>query len=80
MSQEPRREQISELVRQRGFMSIEALADHFSVTAQTIRRDINQLCEEGLGSGTAKAAIASRAVTVHASTRLAPSQELAARA
>jgi DeoR family glycerol-3-phosphate regulon repressor len=48
MSQEPRREQISELVRQRGFMSIEALADHFSVTAQTIRRDINQLCEEGL--------------------------------
>jgi hypothetical protein len=33
-----------------------------------------------LGSGTAKAVIASRAVTVHASTLLAPSQELAARA
>jgi hypothetical protein len=32
-----------------------------------------------LGFGTAKV-IASRAVTVHASTRLAPSQELAARA
>lgn len=48
MGQEPRREQLSELVRQRGFMSIEALADHFSVTAQTIRRDINQLYEDGL--------------------------------
>jgi len=31
-----------------------------------------------LGFGTAKAVIASRAVTVHASTLLAPSQELAA--
>jgi hypothetical protein len=33
-----------------------------------------------LGSGTAKAVVASRAVTVHASTLLTPSQELAARA
>jgi hypothetical protein len=33
-----------------------------------------------LGFGTAKAVIASRAVTVHASTLLAPSQERAARA
>jgi len=33
-----------------------------------------------LGFGTAKAVIASRAVTVHVSTLLAPSQELAARA
>jgi hypothetical protein len=36
--------------------------------------------EEWLGFGTAKAVIASRAVTVHASTLLAPSQEPAARA
>ncbi len=36
-------------------------------------------CEEPLGSGTAKAAIASGAVTVHASTLLTPSQEPAAR-
>jgi hypothetical protein len=38
------------------------------------------LCEEQLGFGTAKAVIASRAVTVHASTLSAPSQELIARA
>jgi hypothetical protein len=37
-------------------------------------------CEEEPGFGTAKAVIASRAVTVHASTLRAPSQELAARA
>jgi hypothetical protein len=37
-------------------------------------------CEEQLGFGTAKAVIASRAVTVHASTLLASSQELAVRA
>jgi hypothetical protein len=37
-------------------------------------------CEEQLGFGTAKAVIASRVVTVHASTSFAPSQELAARA
>ena len=37
-------------------------------------------CEEEPGFGIAKAVIASRAVTVHASTLLAPSQELAARA
>ena len=36
--------------------------------------------KEQLGFGTAKAVIASRAVTVHASTLLVPSQELAARA
>ena len=38
------------------------------------------ICEDALGSGTAKAVIASGAVTVHASTLLAPSQEPAARA
>ncbi len=40
-----RQEQILDLVRDRGFVSIEALAQHFKVTPQTIRRDINQLCE-----------------------------------
>jgi DeoR family glycerol-3-phosphate regulon repressor len=48
MSQDSRQQQIIELVRKRGFMSIEALAEHFSVTPQTIRRDINQLCESEL--------------------------------
>ena len=40
-----RQERILELVRRRGFVSIEALARTFEVTPQTIRRDINQLCD-----------------------------------
>jgi hypothetical protein len=39
-----------------------------------------KLCEEQLGFGTAKAVITSGVVTVHASTLLASSQELTARA
>ena len=37
-----------ELVRERGYISIEELAQYFDVTPQTIRRDINQLADEGL--------------------------------
>ena len=48
MAQNSRQQQILDLVRQRGFMSIETLADHFSVTPQTIRRDINQLTDREL--------------------------------
>jgi len=33
------------LFRQHGSMGMDALAEHFSVTAQTIRRDINALCD-----------------------------------
>ena len=40
----------------------------------------DERCEVLSGLGTAKAVIASRAVTVHASTLLTLSQELAARA
>ena len=40
-----RRERIVELVRRQGFVSIEALAQLFAVTPQTVRRDINALCE-----------------------------------
>lgn len=39
---------ILELVRERGFAAIEALADRFAVTPQTIRRAANRLCEQGL--------------------------------
>jgi DeoR family glycerol-3-phosphate regulon repressor len=48
MSQNPRQEQILDLVRRRGFVSIEALAEHFAVTPQTVRRDINELCGRDL--------------------------------
>ncbi len=41
-----RRDHILELARRHGFVSIEALAQQLSVTPQTIRRDINELCED----------------------------------
>ena len=43
-----RREQIIRLVERRGYMSIDRLAEHFAVTPQTIRRDINTLCQRKL--------------------------------
>jgi DeoR family glycerol-3-phosphate regulon repressor len=39
---------IVELVRRDGFQAIEALALQFGVTPQTIRRDVNLLCDRGL--------------------------------
>ncbi len=44
---EARRDAIVVAVRQRGFMTIEALAGQFGVTVQTIRRDLNELSAEG---------------------------------
>ncbi|UOO82881.1 DeoR/GlpR family DNA-binding transcription regulator [Uruburuella testudinis] len=41
-----RHEKIIALVREHGFMPIDGLARALSVTPQTIRRDINHLCEE----------------------------------
>ena len=43
-----RRADIVELVRRQGFVSTDALAQRFAVTPQTIRRDINALCEEAV--------------------------------
>ena len=43
-----RQQEILTLVQQSGFVSIESLAQNFSVTPQTIRRDINSLCENKL--------------------------------
>jgi DeoR family transcriptional regulator, glycerol-3-phosphate regulon repressor len=48
MAQEARHEHIIELVAERGFVTIEDLAQHFNVTPQTIRRDINYLDQENL--------------------------------
>jgi DeoR family transcriptional regulator, glycerol-3-phosphate regulon repressor len=45
---EQRRERIVELVRRQGFVSIEALAQLFAVTPQTVRRDINTLCDQAV--------------------------------
>ncbi|MBJ9952766.1 MULTISPECIES: DeoR family transcriptional regulator [unclassified Acinetobacter] len=43
-----RQQQILELVKQRGYISIEEIAQIFSVTPQTVRRDINQMADAGL--------------------------------
>lgn len=43
-----RQRELIELVRQRGYVSIEAMATRFSVSAQTIRRDIKRLSELNL--------------------------------
>ncbi len=43
-----RRESINQMVRSKGFVTIEFLAGEFGVTPQTIRRDINHLSENGM--------------------------------
>ncbi|GGY68692.1 DeoR/GlpR family transcriptional regulator [Marinobacter zhanjiangensis] len=43
MPQHHRQDQILELIRQQGFATTEQLVDHFRVTPQTIRRDLNEL-------------------------------------
>lgn len=44
----PRHQDILELAKQNSFLSTEELTKVFKVTSQTIRRDINELCEKGL--------------------------------
>jgi DeoR family glycerol-3-phosphate regulon repressor len=43
-----RKEQILERARRQGYVAVEALASELGVTPQTIRRDINELCENNL--------------------------------
>ena len=43
-----RQAEISELLRQEAFLTIDVLAEKFEVTTQTIRRDVNILCDLGL--------------------------------
>lgn len=48
MTQQERHAAIVELVKRQGYASIEQLAREFDVTPQTVRRDLNQLAEEGV--------------------------------
>ena len=48
MNFSPRQSEILQAVRDEGFVSVEALAAHYEVSPQTIRRDINTLCDHGL--------------------------------
>lgn len=43
-----RQEQILEMIRQQDFVGVAELAEHFDVAEQTIRRDLNSLCERGM--------------------------------
>ena len=43
-----RQSEILKIVQERGFAPIEVLSQHFQVTPQTIRRDINKLCKHGM--------------------------------
>ncbi|UZP69133.1 DeoR family transcriptional regulator [Desulfovibrio mangrovi] len=43
-----RHEQVLQLIREQGFMSIGTLSERFNVTPQTVRRDINILSRQGL--------------------------------
>ena len=47
MNLSPRHQEILELAKLKGYLSTEELTKHFDVTPQTIRRDINDLCERG---------------------------------
>lgn len=44
----PRQRDIVQSAKQHGFVTIEALAESLGVTTQTIRRDINDLCKQGI--------------------------------
>ena len=43
-----RQARIHELLQRNSFLAVDALADQFEVTTQTIRRDLNGLCDLGL--------------------------------
>lgn len=45
---QPRQSDILLYARQAGRVNVEQLAKHFEVTPQTIRKDLNELCERGL--------------------------------
>lgn len=48
MTQQERQDAIVALVKRQGYAAIEQLTEHFAVTPQTIRRDLNALASEGL--------------------------------
>ncbi len=48
MNLSKRHREILALAKEKGFLATAELTDHFKVTPQTIRRDINELCDKGL--------------------------------
>ncbi|MFH1153000.1 MAG: DeoR/GlpR family DNA-binding transcription regulator [Pseudomonadota bacterium] len=47
-----RQARMAEMIRQQDFIRVEALARQFNVASQTIRRDLNLLCERGIARRT----------------------------
>ena len=43
-----RQVEIAEMVRDHGYLTVDVLAERFDLTTQTIRRDLNTLCDFGL--------------------------------
>lgn len=43
-----RQAQVAEIVREKGFAKVDDLARLFGVSAQTVRKDLNEMCERGL--------------------------------
>lgn len=71
---------ILELVRQTGFVSVDDLVERFSVTPQTIRKDLNTLCDQRLLSrthGGARLALGVQNMSYEARRVLAAEQKLA---
>ncbi|MGY2051528.1 DeoR/GlpR family DNA-binding transcription regulator [Methylobacterium sp. JK268] len=75
----PRQQDILAIARQQGRVSVEDLAIRFEVTPQTIRRDLNELCDNRLlsrvhggavvSSGVANLAYEARRLVAHAEKR-----------
>jgi DeoR family glycerol-3-phosphate regulon repressor len=59
----PRQHDIVEYARKQGRVEVEELAAHFGVTPQTIRRDLNELCDHGVLQRVHGGAILSSGVT-----------------
>jgi DeoR family glycerol-3-phosphate regulon repressor len=77
-----RQREMLELVRQQGFIAVEALAEHFGVTTQTIRRDVNALCRAGLlrryhGGAGLPSSVENEAYTARRDQRRAEKQRIA---
>ncbi|GMQ46871.1 DeoR/GlpR family transcriptional regulator [Vibrio sp. 10N] len=71
-----------DLIHTQEYCTIEALASHFDVTTQTIRRDINQLCSLGLarrhhGGVGLPTTLSNRSFTSRSATNLTEKQQIA---
>ncbi len=47
MAVSPRQSEIIQIARRDGRIGVDSLAEHFGVTPQTIRKDLNDICEAG---------------------------------